>query len=216
MQVYGNENGWQYLTSSYKGALLFDGVAVVKTLNQAGVGLCLHRDEHCKAHIPSMRIFEIAASGAIAICDEHPFIQENFGDSVLYLSSNLNTDERLQQISEHLRWIKNNPKKALEMSREAHRIFVDNFSLEKLLLGLLPYHKQLIEKKGFTAREVADGTTITIVEDGSPVARLVPTTDERRRDVNEVIEDIRAFRRRERLSLGDASIRELVEEGRRW
>jgi len=151
MQVYGNENGWQYLTSSYKGALLFDGVTVVKTLNQAGVGLCLHRDEHCKAHIPSMRIFEIAASGAVAICDEHPFIQENFGESVLYLSSNLNTDERVQQISEHLRWIKNNPKKALEMSREAHCIFVDNFSLEKLLLGLLPYHKQLIEKKGFTA-----------------------------------------------------------------
>lgn len=151
MEVYGKKDGWQYLTSSYKGALLFDGVTVVKTLNQAGVGLCLHRDEHCKAHIPSMRIFEIAASGAVAICNEHPFIQENFGDSVLYLSSNLNTDERVRQISEHLRWIKTNPKEAFEMSRKAHRIFVDNFSLEKLLLGLLPYHKQLVEKKGFTA-----------------------------------------------------------------
>jgi GT2 family glycosyltransferase len=156
MEVYGNEAGWQYLQSSYKGTLPFNGIHVLKSLNQAGVGLCLHRDEHSEWHIPSMRIFEIVASGAIALCSEHPFIREHFGDTVLYFSSHSTVDEKIQQISESLQWIKDNRKEALEMSREAHRIFTHKFTLEKLLTELILYHKKLVVDKGFILPVDAD------------------------------------------------------------
>ncbi len=149
VEIYGKKSGWQHLTSAYKGELPFDGMSVLNTLNKAGVGLCLHSNEHCKVAVPSMRIFEIAASGAVAICGEHDFIKENFGDSVLYLASSLSPTEKVQQIAEYINWIKDNRRNALEMSREAHRIFVEKFALEKLFLNLLPSHQETINKKGF-------------------------------------------------------------------
>lgn len=147
MQVYGSN--WDYLKHSYKGALPFDGVSVLNTLNRAGVGLCLHRPEHSEAETPSMRIFEIVASGAIAICGEHKFIREAFGDSVLYIDIDASVMEQVQQISDHMNWIKNNPQLALEMSQQAHSIFTQKYSLEKLLLDILPHHQELIKNKGF-------------------------------------------------------------------
>ncbi|MDX2231117.1 MAG: hypothetical protein NW220_15885 [Leptolyngbyaceae cyanobacterium bins.349] len=146
-EIYGNPTGWAYLKSSYRGALPFDGVSVLNALNQAGVGLCLHRDEHTREGIPSMRIFEIAASGAIAICGEHSFIRKYFADTVLYLDHTLNVTEQVAQITDHLNWITTHPETVLEMSREAHRIFVENFALETLLLNLQPYHQALCQQK---------------------------------------------------------------------
>lgn len=62
--------------------------------------------------------------------------------------------------------------------------------------------------------EVAAGATITITKDGVPVAQLVPVPATRRRDVGEVIDEIREFRRREKITLDGISIRELIDEGR--
>ena len=61
--------------------------------------------------------------------------------------------------------------------------------------------------------EVAAGETITITKHGVPVARLVPP-DARRPDVGAVIVQIREFEEQEQITLGDLSIRELIEEGR--
>ncbi|MBE9178290.1 glycosyltransferase family 2 protein [Oculatella sp. LEGE 06141] len=151
MDVYGNPNGWTHLQHAYKGSLPYDGISVLETLNRAGVGLCLHREEHCQAEAPSMRIFEIVASGAIAICGEHPFIRQAFGDSVLYIDPTPNEQEQVKQISQHMAWIQQNPAQALEMSATAHQLFSEQYSLEKLLLDLVPYHHDLISKKGFVA-----------------------------------------------------------------
>ena len=60
--------------------------------------------------------------------------------------------------------------------------------------------------------EVARGESITITRHGRPVARLVPVVG-RRRSVREAIEAIEAFRQGH--TLGDLTIRELIEEGRR-
>lgn len=61
--------------------------------------------------------------------------------------------------------------------------------------------------------EVEKGESVTITRHGRPVARLVPVTSRRQRTVDEVIEDIRAFRKGKRLD--GITIRELIEEGRR-
>lgn len=60
--------------------------------------------------------------------------------------------------------------------------------------------------------EVERGESVTITRHGRPVARLVPVGG-RRRSVREAIEAIEAFRQGH--TLGDLTIRELIEEGRR-
>ena len=60
--------------------------------------------------------------------------------------------------------------------------------------------------------EVEQGETITITRHGRPIARLVPVCG-RRRSVGEAIAAIREFRKGH--ALGDVSIKELIEEGRR-
>ncbi len=149
MAVYGNPQGWTHLQQSYRGTLPYDGVSVLKTLNQAGVGLCLHRAEHRQAAVPSMRIFEIVAAGAVAICGEHPFIREAFGESVLYVDPDAAPTEQQQKISTHLDWIRQHPQAAQAMTAEAHQIFLQHYTLEKLLLDLVPRHQELIQQKGF-------------------------------------------------------------------
>ncbi len=62
-------------------------------------------------------------------------------------------------------------------------------------------------------KRVARGERITITRHGSPVAVLIPPDPAQAVDVDTVIEEIRAFRKKRRL--GDASIREMIEEGRR-
>jgi len=147
MQVYGSK--WDYLKKSYKGSLPFDGISVLNTLRNAGVGLCLHRPEHREAEMPSMRIFEIVASGAIAICSEHQFIRDAFENSVLYIDAGINPLEQAKQIVRHMEWIRNHPQEALKMSKQAHDIFLEKYTLEKLMLGIIPHHQQLIKDKGF-------------------------------------------------------------------
>jgi prevent-host-death family protein len=60
--------------------------------------------------------------------------------------------------------------------------------------------------------EVEQGETITITRHGRPIARLVPVRG-RQRSVKEAIAAIREFRKGH--ALGDVSIKELIEEGRR-
>jgi len=167
MEVYGPTSKWRYLKKSYKMSLPFDGVSVLNTLRNAGVGLCLHKPEHCDAETPSMRIFEIIASGAIAICGEHKFIRTVFGNNVLYVDTNASVAEQVKQVSDHIYWIKNNQEVALEMSKKAHDIFLKKYTLEKLLLGIIPYHQLLIKEKGFinkhTNHQIATNKKVDII-----------------------------------------------------
>lgn len=61
--------------------------------------------------------------------------------------------------------------------------------------------------------ELEAGKTITITRHGVPVARLVPVPDSAHRDVRETIRALRAFRRGK--TLGDLTVRDLIEERRR-
>jgi Glycosyl transferase family 2 len=164
VDIYGGEGAWSYLKHSYRGVLPFDGSSILTALNRAGAGLCLHKEEHRQTATPSLRIFEIAASGAVAICQEHPFIREAFGDSVLYLGPTLNTQETVRQISEHMRWITLHREEALAMSRRAYKIFAEGYSLERLLSQIAPHHQKLISEKGFVAGPVGRGRGVERVQ----------------------------------------------------
>lgn len=62
---------------------------------------------------------------------------------------------------------------------------------------------------------VASGEEIQITRNGRPVARLVPEPAEETTDIRSVIAQIREFRKGRKLG-DDVTIRELIEEGRRF
>lgn len=62
--------------------------------------------------------------------------------------------------------------------------------------------------------EVAEGETITITKNGVPVAQLIPAPEVRQRSTREVIAALKEFRRGK--TLDGVSVRELIEEGRRY
>src|SRR5262245_62043338 len=64
-------------------------------------------------------------------------------------------------------------------------------------------------------RRVEGGESITITKHGKPVAMLIPPT-KLAGDVKAAIKAMREFRDRHGPKLGDISIRELIEEGRRY
>ncbi len=62
---------------------------------------------------------------------------------------------------------------------------------------------------------VAKGEEFTITKHGKPVARLVPTVDAKPApDVRAAVEAMKAFRKGRKL--GGLSIRDMIEEGRRF
>ncbi len=63
-------------------------------------------------------------------------------------------------------------------------------------------------------RRVARGERITITRHGVPVAMLVPVENKSNMDMDTVIGKIKDFRRNH--TLGGISIRELIEEGRKY
>jgi Glycosyl transferase family 2 len=147
LDIYGPANAWSYVKNSFRGLLPFDGTSIFDALHSSGVGLCLHRKEHREAATPSSRIFEIVASGAIAICQDHPFIRENFGDSVLYLDPAGETPTLLKQISQHMSWIAENQEQAFDLSKRAYDIYSKRYTLEKLLSDLVPHHHRIAAQK---------------------------------------------------------------------
>ncbi|MBX9757481.1 MAG: type II toxin-antitoxin system prevent-host-death family antitoxin [Beijerinckiaceae bacterium] len=63
---------------------------------------------------------------------------------------------------------------------------------------------------------VANGEEFTITKQGKPIARLVPAAAvESKPDVRKVIEDLKAFRKGNTLG-AEITIREMIEEGRRF
>jgi len=61
--------------------------------------------------------------------------------------------------------------------------------------------------------EVTRGQQVAITKNGLPVALLVPVPSTKKPDVREVISQLRELRRG--ITLGDLSLREMIEEGRR-
>lgn len=62
--------------------------------------------------------------------------------------------------------------------------------------------------------EVAAGEQITITKHGHPIAMLTPLPNKKSADVSSTIQALRALR--QEMSLGGLSVREMIEEGRRF
>ncbi|MGH2558665.1 MAG: type II toxin-antitoxin system Phd/YefM family antitoxin [Thermomicrobiales bacterium] len=63
--------------------------------------------------------------------------------------------------------------------------------------------------------EAAHGTTITITKHGVPIAKLMSVHEGRRLSPSEAVDALIEFEQKANISLGDLTIRGLIEEGRR-
>ncbi len=63
-------------------------------------------------------------------------------------------------------------------------------------------------------KRVSKGETIRITRRGVPVARLVPSEEGEPKDLKKIVREIREIR--QGASLGKLTIRELIDEGRRY
>jgi hypothetical protein len=138
VHVYGRKDRWTHLPPEvFKGELPFGGQHVLARYRSSGVGLALHHQAHIDEAIPSMRPFEIAASGAVMIADQNPFVREAFGDSVLYIDTGRETEELIGALRNHCAWIASHPAQAIEMARSCNDIFNKRYALEVLLGNLI-------------------------------------------------------------------------------
>jgi prevent-host-death family protein len=64
--------------------------------------------------------------------------------------------------------------------------------------------------------QVAKGKKILITRRGKPAALLSPPPAEAAKDVRQVVKDMLEYRDRQKRTLGGISVRELIEEGRRY
>lgn len=143
--VYGPREVWKKrigLRSSYRGLIADENDKILHVMQKIGVSLVLHSDEHIANNTTSPRIFEACAASNVLICDRLPFIVENFGDTVLYIDRNASPEEMFRQIDNHMRWIQSHQKEAIELARKSHKIFMEKFTLEKMLQNTIDFYKK--------------------------------------------------------------------------
>lgn len=63
---------------------------------------------------------------------------------------------------------------------------------------------------------VAHGERILITRHGKPAAMLVPAPAEEKKDLQQVIEEFKAYSKRQARTLDKLTVREIIEEGRRY
>ncbi len=145
LQVYGAPKKWEFLKSAYKGFIPANGYSFIKKMREAGVTLILHSSNHLRDSIPTSRIFEATAASTVIISDRHKFVEQEFGDCVLYVDTNQSAEHVSEEIDNHMQWIKNNPDKARELARCAHQIFQNRFTFEQQLLNVAAVQESLMD-----------------------------------------------------------------------
>lgn len=144
-RIYGPEKFFDAVPwagfKTYAGSLPFDGLSAIRAISECGVSLVLTSNIHREAEAVSSRLFESCAAGVVLICDDNPYIVREFGDSVLYVTYD-ETDfkKNIEQIKEHLAWIKNNETEALELAKKSQAIYVDKFHLDNVLGNIIASH----------------------------------------------------------------------------
>lgn len=135
---------------SYVREIPFDGFSMINEIAKAGAALVLSSQAHRDSEMMSNRLFETIAAGTLVICDENPFAQKFFGDSLLYIDSRSPMEQIYGDITAHLSWIKSNPEEAMAKIKKAQAIFNGHYSLigslKELYSGLNERKQQLVTR----------------------------------------------------------------------
>jgi len=147
IRCYGPQSSWSHLpASAYGGELPFDGASVVRAYANAGIGLGLERPDFLPDSLPSNRIFEIAAAGAVPLMANTPFVNRHFDGLTLPLDHLAPMAALAWQIGSHLDWIASHPDQARALADAAHARFNRDWAMEVQLQALLRLHQRAMER----------------------------------------------------------------------
>lgn len=135
----GLKDHLDFLGKAYLGRLEAFGSALralAEFERKYGISLIIHNHEHMLDGIPTSRLSEAISSGALIISDRNGFLSKYFGDNALYFDAFAPTQEIYQQIKNHILWARKNPELVAQKTKQAHQIFIDNFTIEQQLNSL--------------------------------------------------------------------------------
>ncbi len=191
--VYGPSYGWESVGVNYKGEISYDDHSLFEIYRQAGVGLSLQSKEFVDYNIVTNRILEITAAGAVAIVQKMPFIEENFGDSVLYIDHRKPDKELYKDIVSHMDWIRAHPLEAAEKAQKANQILKSKFSAEEMLDRYLEYHHASMKYGGWSLsipKKSQPEVAVIIRAGGRPIEILERAFDSLKKQVYQNIRPI--------------------------
>lgn len=150
VKCYGSKEAWQKLSAKlYGGEIARDSLTAMKKFAEHGIGLCLQHPDIDNEGIPAKQAFEISAACGITICTQNSYMQNNFGDSILYIDRNLSPKELANAVKEKIMWIRANQNQAIEMAKSAHDIFNRQLSQEFFLENMLKMHNDVLNQYGY-------------------------------------------------------------------
>lgn len=158
MRIYGKAERWKGKTRNYSGTLPFDGTSVVRAIADCGISLALHTDSHRQANVPSMRLFEATAAGAVVIADRMAFAEDNYGDTVLWVDVDRPVKEVADQIIEHVEWVQSHPEDALRLSTRANQVFAERFDLKKQLAKIPAFLDDVVRNMSHPVSSTSQAT----------------------------------------------------------
>jgi phosphoglycerol transferase len=183
LETYGPAERWADLPEVYRGKIPFDGTSILERIREAGAALCIHSAEHRAWGIPTMRIWEAAAAGAIIITDFADVARKHFGDAVLPIDLDRPEEDVVAQIAGHMKWINCHPEEADGLARQAHAIFRERHCLEEQMAKLPAFVQRVRQVGGYgevgaasrAARPVRPGTQhgCWVAPDLQPVEYIV-------------------------------------------
>lgn len=150
-KIYGPEKFFEAIPwegfKTYQGSLPFDGISAIKAINDCGISLVITSDTHREAEAATNRLYESCAAGAVIISDDNAFVENEFGDSVLYFKYYKDDNNKnLEQIKKLVIWIQENKEEALSLAQKSQDIYVEKFKQEDVLLNLIEKHKSRKEE----------------------------------------------------------------------
>lgn len=156
VESWGGIRPWEGY-DCYQHPIPFDGFSILKEIHSCGICLVISSDVHRRAGAVTNRAYEACAAGAVIISDNNVFMEEYFGDSVLYVTYNKkNPKDTFEQIMEKYQWIVEHKEEALQMAKKAQKTFIDKFCMEKGLLDVTKNHYgrfKTIEKDLFAVND---------------------------------------------------------------
>jgi hypothetical protein len=156
LNVYGPAKAWEFLPKNYRGAIPFDGDSLVRTLNQHGIVLALHKQEHVEEQTPSMRVFEACSARCAVITERMQGFTELFGDELHYIDTSLSPKSLAREIAGVADRYRSDPSLFQRRVSRLHEIFRAKASLECLLSALLD---EVVARQVHTRFSPASGTT---------------------------------------------------------
>lgn len=137
LNAYGPAKAWEFLPTSYRGSIPFDGRSLVPTLNRHGIVLALHKREHVDEDTPSMRVFEACAARCAVITEPLPALEKLFGDRLQYVDTQRAPQRVARDIADIVERHRADPAAFARGVTQTHEVFRKRASLDHLLHGLV-------------------------------------------------------------------------------